>query len=113
MKVSLNWLKQYIKIEEEPEVLAERLTLAGLESTIEIVGKSVPKKVVVGKVIEVEKHPNADKLSVCKVNVGAEEDLTIVCGAPNVSTNQKVPVALVGAKLSPDFKIKKGKVTRY
>lgn len=110
MKVSLNWLKQYIKIEEKPEVLAEKLTLAGLEATVEVVGKTVPEKVVIGEVTAVEKHPNADKLSVCKVDVGAEEELTIVCGAPNVSANQKVPVALVGAKLAPDFKIKKAKL---
>ncbi|MEA3499685.1 MAG: phenylalanine--tRNA ligase subunit beta [Candidatus Marinimicrobia bacterium] len=110
MKVSLNWLKQYITIEDDPEILAEKLTLAGLETTIEIVGESVPDKVVIGQVLSVEKHPNADRLSVCKVNVGSNKELTIVCGAPNVATDQKVPVALVGAKLTPDFKIKNTKL---
>ncbi len=107
MKVSLSWLQQYIEIKEKPEVLANKLTLAGLETTVEIVGKSVPEKVIIGKVTSVEKHPNADKLSVCRVDVGDSNELTIVCGAPNVSANQKVPVALVGAKLAPNFKIKK------
>lgn len=110
MKVSLSWLQQYIKIEDKPEILAEKLTLAGLETTVNIVGKSVPDKVVIGQVLSVEMHPNADKLSVCKVNVGNNEELTIVCGAPNVAADQKVPVALVGSKLAPDFKIKKTKL---
>lgn len=110
MKVSLNWLKQYIQINDEPEILAEKLTLAGLETTVEIVGNSVPEKVVIGKVLSAEKHPNADRLSVCKVDVGNNEELTIVCGAPNVAKDQKVPVALVGAKLTTDFKIKKTKL---
>ena len=110
MEVSLSWLQQYIKIEEKPEILADKLTLAGLEATVKIVGKSVPEKVVIGKILNVEKHPNADKLSVCKVDIGKEQELTIVCGAPNVAVNQKVPVALVGAKLTPDFKIKKAKL---
>ncbi len=110
MKVSLSWLQQYIKIEDKPEILAEKLTLAGLETTVNIVGKSVPDKVVIGQVLSVEMHPNADKLSVCKVNVGNNEELTIVCGASNVAADQKVPVALVGSKLAPDFKIKKTKL---
>ncbi|MDA3872044.1 MAG: phenylalanine--tRNA ligase subunit beta [Candidatus Marinimicrobia bacterium] len=110
MKVSLSWLQQYIKIEDKPEILAEKLTLAGLEATVNIVGGSVPDKVVIGQVLSVEKHPNADKLSVCKVNVGDNEELTIVCGASNVAADQKVPVALVGSKLAPDFKIKKTKL---
>lgn len=109
MKVSVNWLKDFVDINLTPEQLSEKLSLAGLEvEEILIRGLDVDK-VVVGEVLESEKHPNADKLKVCKVNVG-EEILQIVCGAPNVAKGQKVPVALVGAELPIGLKIKKARL---
>lgn len=107
MRVTLDWLKEYININESPEDIARRLTDAGLEATVENDGGQLPDTVVIGHVLSVEKHPDADRLSVCKVDVGDSEPLQIVCGAPNVSGGQKVPVALVGTQLAPDFAIKK------
>ncbi|MED0737188.1 phenylalanine--tRNA ligase subunit beta [Aneurinibacillus thermoaerophilus] len=111
MKVSYNWLAQYVDLSGvTPEELAEKLTRSGIEvEAVEYVNKGV-SKVVVGYVAEKEKHPDADKLNVCQVDVGDGERLQIVCGAKNVAAGQKVPVALVGAKLPGDFKIKKAKL---
>ncbi len=96
MKVSLKWLRQYVNITIAPEDLAHKLTMVGLEiEDIEHLGVKY-EKFVVGKVLEVSKHPKADKLTVCKVDVGSEV-LQIVCGAPNVAPNQIVPVGLSGA----------------
>ena len=110
MIVSVDWLKDYIDIDMPLEELAERLTVAGLECVLKEVGKSIPEGVLVGKVLEKKAHPNADMLSVCKVDVGSEDILNIVCGAPNVDAGQFVPVATVGTQLTPDFKIKKAKL---
>ncbi len=96
MKISLKWLRQYVEMNISPEDLAHRLTMVGLEvEDIEYLG-SVYDKFVVGEVIETAKHPKADRLTVCKVNVGTEV-LQIVCGAPNVAAGQKVPVGMSGA----------------
>ena len=117
MKISLNWLSEYIKIDLSPAQLAEKLTGCGLE--VESVEKveSVPgglQGLVVGEVVEKIKHPNADKLSVTKVNVGGTELLNIVCGASNVEVGQKVIVAAVGTKVYPiaaaPFEINKSKI---
>jgi len=110
MKVSLNWLKEYIKVDLDPLVIAEKLTMAGLE--VEAVEKryNYLDNIVAAKVIEVNKHPNADKLSVCKVDAGGDDLIQIVCGAPNVYAGMFVPCALPGAVLPGDFKIKKGKL---
>ena len=117
MKVSYNWLKKYIKLEGDIERIAEILTEIGLE--VEGVEKVESIKgglqgIVVGHVVECVKHPNADKLSLTKVDVGQEELLQIVCGAPNVAQNKKVLVATVGTSLYPaegdPWKIKKGKI---
>ena len=96
MKVSLTWLKEYVEIPWSVEELSERLTSAGLE--VEGVDDQAAslKGFVVGHVITHEKHPKADRLSVCTVDVGSET-LQIVCGAPNVAQGQKVIVGLVGA----------------
>ena len=110
MIVSIDWLKDYVELDMPLEDLADKLTIAGLECVVKEVGKSIPEGVVVGKVLERKAHPNADTLSVCKVDVGAEELLNIVCGAPNVDAGQFVPVATVGTSLTPDFKIKKAKL---
>lgn len=110
MKVSYQWLTEYIDLSEVTAAeLAEKLTRSGIEvDTVECRNKGI-NHVVVGEVLTCEKHPNADKLKVCTVDVGQAEMLQIVCGAKNVAAGQKVPVALVGAKL-PDFKIKKAKL---
>jgi phenylalanyl-tRNA synthetase beta chain len=96
MKISFEWLKKYVSIKVPVEDLARRLTMAGLE--VESVEKPLTNYdgFVVGEVVEVKRHPNADKLTVCTVNAG-KQTLEIVCGAPNVAAGQKVPVALVGA----------------
>lgn len=96
MKLSHNWLQQYIKFKFTPEQLSEKLTMLGLEvEGYEHLGAKYDG-FVVGKVLEVRKHPNADKLSVCSVDLGKEQ-LQVVCGAPNVAAEQKVAVGRSGA----------------
>ncbi|MFY0714228.1 phenylalanine--tRNA ligase subunit beta [Seonamhaeicola sp. NFXS20] len=117
MKISYNWLKQFIKIDWTPEKTGELLTDLGLEvegiETYQSV-KGGLEGVVVGEVLTCTKHPNADKLKITTVNIGAETPLQIVCGAPNVAAGQKVPVATIGTTLyTPEgesWKIKKGKI---
>lgn len=109
MKISYNWLKDYLNLDEDPYQLGEKLSLTGLEVEEVIEKKMDFSNVVVGKVLSSGKHPNADKLSVCRVSVG-DEELTIVCGAPNVAAGQTVPVARVGASLPIGLKIRKSKI---
>lgn len=111
MKVSTQWLADYVSLEDvNIEQLAEQITRSGIEiDSIENRNQGV-SKVVVGFVKSKEKHPDADKLNICKVDVGAEEELQIVCGAKNVDAGQKVPVALVGAKMPGGLEIKKAKL---
>jgi len=117
MKISLNWLNKYLKIDLPPEEISEILTMIGLEvegmEEVESV-KGGLKGIVVGEVTECGKHPNADKLSLTRVDLGNEEPVQIVCGAPNVAQGQKVLVATVGTTLySPEgeeWQIKKGKI---
>jgi len=122
MKISYNWLKNYIQPadyinEISPEKISEILTDTGLEveglEKVETI-KGGLNGVVIGKVLTKEKHPNADKLSVTTVDIGKNEPLQIVCGAPNVEAGQKVIVVTVGATLYPNpdepFKIKKSKI---
>lgn len=108
MRVSTDWLSDYISLEGvTPQELAEKITRAGVEiDVVENRNKGV-NKVVVGYVKSKEKHPDADKLNVCVIDAGQEEDLQIVCGAKNVDAGQKVVVALVGAKLPGELDIKK------
>ena len=109
MLVSYNWLKQYTNVEDNANALAEKITRGGIEvEGVEYLAEEI-SNVVVGYVISKEKHPDAEKLNVCQVNVGEEENLQIVCGAPNVDAGQYVIVAKVGAKL-PGIKIKKAKL---
>ncbi|HTR82010.1 MAG TPA: phenylalanine--tRNA ligase subunit beta [Bacteroidota bacterium] len=103
MRISFNWLSKYIKLKISPEKLAEKLTSVGLEvESIERLGGQFDN-FVVGEIVSVRKHTNADKLTVCLVSVGkkrgstADDILQIVCGAPNVTAGQKVAVGLVGA----------------
>ena len=110
MKVSLNWLKDYLDISYSPAAIAAELTALGLETSFENRGKSFTG-VVLGKVLECGPHPNADKLSVCVVDIGDDENYNIVCGAPNVKSGIHVPVAKVGAALqNGEFTIKKAKL---
>ncbi|MFW5803250.1 MAG: phenylalanine--tRNA ligase subunit beta [Verrucomicrobiota bacterium] len=110
MKTSLQWLSMYVPVPDDPRELTEQLTLAGLEvEGIDIQG-SIPDGVVVGEILSREPHPDADRLSVCQVNVGNDEPLQIVCGAPNCNPGSRVPVATVGTVLGEDFKINKAKL---
>ncbi len=111
MKVSYRWLNEYIDLSGiTADELAERMTRGGIEiDGVESLNKGV-SGVVVGYVVSKEKHPDADKLNVCKVDVGTGEELQIVCGAKNVDAGQKVPVATIGAKLPGDFAIKRAKL---
>lgn len=117
MKISYNWIKQFIKTEWNAEQTAELLTDLGLEVEGVSVYESVKgglKGVVVGHVLECEQHPNADRLKVTKVAIGQDQVVQIVCGAPNVAVGQKVPVATIGTMLydaqGNPWEIKKGKI---
>lgn len=111
MLVSLKWLSQYVDISSlEANELAEKITRAGIEVDAVIDRSQGMSNVVVGHVVSKEKHPEADKLNVCQVDVGEEELQQIVCGAPNVDAGQKVIVARPGAKLPGGIKIKKAKL---
>ncbi len=104
MRVSYKWLKDYVKFEESPEELGQKLTLAGLEvDEIEYLGKGI-KNVIVGLVKEKAPHPKSNKLSVCRVDDG-NSLRQVVCGAPNVEKGQKVPLAVPGAKLPNGMEI--------
>jgi phenylalanyl-tRNA synthetase beta chain len=110
MLISYNWLKEYVNIEISPSELADKITKSGIEvEMVESLNKGI-SGVVVGYVQECIQHPNADKLRVCKVDIGQGEVSQIVCGAPNVAQGQKVAVAVPGAVLPGNFKIKKAKL---
>lgn len=111
MLVSLNWLRQYVDIDDiSPEELAEKITKSGIEvDGLEHVAEK-STNLVTGYIVSCEKHPDADKLNVCQVDVGEEETLQIICGAPNVAQGQKVIVAKPGARLPGGVKIKKAKL---
>ena len=117
MKISYNWLKEYLDFDQSPEELSVLLTDCGLE--VEKIEEHESVKgslegLIVGEVKTKEKHSNADKLNVTTVDIGSGELLPIVCGAPNVEAGQKVIVAPPGATLYPseggDFKIKETKI---
>lgn len=101
MQFPESWLRSFVDPALSTDALAHALTMAGLE--VEGLRPVAPptSNIVVGKVLETAKHPNADKLNICQVDVGTGHNLTIVCGAPNVAPGIKVPCALVGAKLPP------------
>ncbi|MFT4021154.1 MAG: phenylalanine--tRNA ligase subunit beta [Acinetobacter sp.] len=110
MKISENWLRTWVNPSISSETLSDQLTMLGLEVD-ELAPVAKPfTGVVVGEVLTVEQHPDADRLRVTTVNIGSGEPLQIVCGAPNVRVGMKAPVATVGAVLPGDFKIKKGKL---
>ena len=111
MRISLNWLRELVEIKLSPEELAETLTMAGFEVEEIEDRRTWANGVVIGKVLERQPHPNADKLSVCQVDIGADETLNIVCGAANVKADIYVPVATTGTYLpNIDLKIKPAKL---
>jgi len=110
MKFSEQWLREWVNPAVDTQQLAHQLTMAGLEvDAIDAVAAEF-EQVVVGEVMEISPHPDADKLRVCQVNVGQADLLNIVCGATNVAVGLKVPAALIGAKLPGGLKIKKSKL---
>lgn len=107
MKISENWLRTWVNPAIDSDTLSDQLTMLGLEVD-ELAPVAKPfTGVVVGEVLTVEQHPDADRLRVTTVNIGSGEPLQIVCGAPNVRAGMKAPVATIGAILPGDFKIKK------
>ncbi len=110
MNVSIKWLKEYVDFDLSPEALAERLLMLGMEiESIKQLGEGLDR-VVVGRINTVEKHPKADKLVLCKVDVGTGTDAQIVCGAPNAREGLVAPVALIGAELPNGLTIKRAKI---
>ncbi|WP_334135223.1 phenylalanine--tRNA ligase subunit beta [Acinetobacter schindleri] len=110
MKISENWLRTWVNPAIDSEKLSNQLTMLGLEVDDLSPAAKPFTGVVVGEVLTVEQHPDADRLRVTTVNIGSGEPLQIVCGAPNVRAGMKAPVATIGAVLPGDFKIKKGKL---
>lgn len=110
MQISFNWLKDIIDFDYDVETLADKLTMIGTAcEAVEPLAVSLDN-VVVGEITKVEKHPNAEKLTVCKVDIGSAGNLTIVCGAPNAAEGMKSAVALPGAVLAGDLKVGKRKM---
>ncbi len=111
MRVPLSWIKEIVETDSNVEELAEKLSMAGFEVEEIIDRSSYAAGVVVGFIEEIQPHPNADKLNLCKVNVGTQEPIEIVCGASNVKASIYVPVALIGAELKAiNLKIKRSKL---
>ena len=110
MKVSLSWLKDFVDIDVDVETLADKLVGAGFEVEEIIDAGANMKNVVLGKIVELEKHPDADKLQICQIDVGGKELVQIVTGAQNVSKGDLVPVALDNSLLPTGQEIKKGKL---
>nr|MDA3894822.1 phenylalanine--tRNA ligase subunit beta [Desulfobacteraceae bacterium] len=109
MKISLNWLKQYVPVDIPATELADKLTMAGMEVEGVTERFQYLDAVVVGKIIEVSPHPNADKLRLCQVDIG-EQIISVVCGAPNAKAGMKVPCALPGAVLPNGLAVKKSTI---
>ncbi|MEQ1620029.1 MAG: phenylalanine--tRNA ligase subunit beta [Methylococcales bacterium] len=110
MKISEKWLRTYVNPAISTNELVSQLTMAGLEVDSVEPAAAQFSGVVIGEVLSLEQHPDADRLRVCQVNVGSGEPLQIVCGASNVRAGLKIPAALIGAVLPGDFKIKKSKL---
>ncbi len=110
MLIPLSWLREYIELPASVDELCEKLTMLGLEiEAVERRGEDV-KNVVVGKILSIDPHPDADKIVVCKTDVGQAEPLQICCGAKNMKVGDKVPTAVVGASLPGGFEITKRKM---
>ena len=108
MRISYNWLKELVDFDMEPQDLCKMLTFLGVETTV-VGGGTNWSGVITAKVLDRQKHPNSDHLSICKVNDG-KKDYQIICGAPNVAAGQTVPLALIGAVLPGNFTIKASKI---
>ncbi len=108
MRISYNWLKELVDFDMEPQELCKMLTFLGVETTV-VGGGTNWSGVITAKVLDRQKHPNSDHLSICKVNDG-KKDYQIVCGAPNVAAGQIVPLSLIGAVLPGNFVIKASKI---
>jgi len=109
MKFTFSWLQKYLKTKKNIKDICDKLTMSGIEVSEVINNQDTFKQFKIAYVIEVQDHPNADRLKLCKVNDGNSE-LNIVCGAPNVKKDMKAVLAPVGAKMSEDFKIEKTKI---
>jgi phenylalanyl-tRNA synthetase beta chain len=100
MQVPISWLREYVDFDLSPSLLAEKLTMVGMEvGSIESTAKNW-EKCIVAKIIKINPHPNADKLRLCSVDYGNADLIEVVCGAPNISEGQKVVLAQIGAKLT-------------
>ena len=110
MKVSYQWLKEYLDLDVEPRELAEKIARTSVDINDVYKMDDGLKKIVVGKVLSVEEHPNSDHLHICQVEVGEDDPIQVVCGAPNVQADKKVIVALSGARIADNVKIKRGKI---
>ena len=110
MKVSYQWLQEYLDIDVAPQDLAEKIARTSVDINDVYSLSDGLKKIVVGEVVKCENHPDSDHLHVCQVDVGEEEPIQIVCGAPNVQEGKKVIVALHGARIADNQKIKRGKI---
>ncbi len=110
MRVSLNWLREFVEINMSPEELCEHMTMLGLEiEAVERLASGV-SNVVIGQIQSIEPHPSADKLVVCKTDIGNGDPLQIICGAKNMKEGDRVPTACVGATLPGGFNITKRKM---
>ncbi len=110
MKVPVKWLNDYIDIDISPKELGDRLTLSGSKVEEVVTTGDEIQNVVTGKIMEIRKHPDADKLSICQVDIGKDENIQIVTAATNMKEMDIIPVALHGSTLHGGLKIKKGKL---
>lgn len=110
MEVSYHWLQEYLQLDVDPKKLADKISRTGIEVDNTHEADEGLKKLVVGHILDVKQHPNADHLHICQVDIGNGEVTQIICGAPNVAKDQYVIVALPGARIANNIKIKKGKM---
>ncbi|MCL0311797.1 phenylalanine--tRNA ligase subunit beta [Apilactobacillus sp. TMW 2.2459] len=110
MQVSYKWLKEYIDLDVSADELAEKIERSSVEVDSVVKPSAGLKKIVVGQILSLEDHPDSDHLHICQIDVGEDEPLQIVCGAPNVAVNKKVIVALPGSRIADNVKIKKSKM---
>lgn len=111
MKISYQWLNQFVDTNNiDPQKLADQVSLTGIEVASVIAPDAGLKKIVVGHVLSTKPHPDSDHLTLCQVDIGADEPVQIVCGAPNVAADQYVIVALPGSRIADNVKIKRGKM---
>ena len=110
MKVSEQWLREWVSPPTDTDTLVEQLTAAGLEVDSAKPLARLADDIVVAGVLQVDAHPEADRLSVCKVDAGTGETFSVVCGAPNVFAGMRAPMALVGARLPDGHKIRRSRI---